>query len=197
MKTYIVALATDIEDGGFDYKSVHDNDEDAFRAAVKLANQHPVDYPCILVYDDDDEEHFDEEYVETSFMGCYIVHKKEFDYYKPIGKDWKKSGDFMIKDYSGFDRFDANHELNQKLSKDPLDCYIVSTFYFDNEFDPRFIVNNKKDLLKRVKELYFDMNNSVMVHRCDKNGATLLDETYFHSDDELSEEDIQEVIDNL
>lgn len=197
MKTYIVALATDIEDGGFDYNSVHDNDEDAFRVAVRLANQHPVDYPCILVYDDGDEEHFDGEYVETSFMGCYIVHKKEFDYYKPIGKDWKKNGDFMIKNYSGFDGFDANHELNQKLSKDPLDCYIISTFYFDNEFNPKFIVNNKEDLLKRVKEFYFDMNDNVIVHRCDKNGAILLDETYFHSADELSEEDIQEVIDNL
>lgn len=197
MEAYIVALATDIEDGGFDYKSVHDNDKDAFRAAVKLANQHPVDYPCILEYNDEDEEHFDEEYIETSFMGCYIVHKKEFDYYELSRKNWEKNGDFMIKDYGGFDRFDANHELNQKLSKDPLDCYIVSTFYFDDEFNPKFIVNNKEDLLKRVKEFYFDMNDNVIVHRCDKNGAILLDETYFHSADELSEEDIRKVIDNL
>lgn len=191
---YITALASEIEDGGFDYKSVHDNGEDAYRAAVKLANQHPVDIPCVLTYNGSD---FDEEYVETSFMGCYVMHKKEFEYYEFNEEYWTKSGDFMIKDYNGFDIFDANHELNQALNNDPLDCYIISTFYFDDEFSPKFIVNSKDDLLRHVKNLYFDLDYNVVIHKSDKNGVKLLEETYFYTSDNLSEEDIRKVIDNL
>lgn len=191
MEAYIVAIATEIEDGNFDYHSVHDNEYDAFRAVVQLADKHPNGIPCILTPGDYEEDGC------GLFMGCYVFTKDEFNNWDLNENTWNSNGDFMIHDYDGFDYLDANKALNEPLDHDPVDGYIISTFYFYDEYDPKIVVDNKDDLLKHVKNLYFDMGENVIIHKSCKKYVTSIDEACFETADKLSEEDIRKVIDNL
>ena len=191
MEAYIVAEAQAIEDGGFSYWRVYDNRYDAYRSAVKLASEHPNGIPCILTpgdYEDDDNGYF---------MGCYIFDKEQFKTWELNEKTWEPNGDFMIHDYDGFSHLDANKALNEPLDHDPVEGYIISTFYFYDVFDPKIVVDNKEDLLKHVKNLYFDMGENVIIHKSCKKYVTSIDGACFETDDNLSEEDIRKVIDNL